>query len=160
MVWEYGWSFSRSLFIVSVVYSLSCLNRSPSNDYPDGSAESECWTWLLCDCSDTLSSSFHISRWFLSSPPDWYPESNILHSGCKWSLSLTISFEYAGEDQDEVSYDFTFENQPTIVELPKTDLTTGKELVVGKEYSMTETKPADGYVTAESISFTVDHYTP
>ena len=98
-----------------------------------------------------------------------------------------FTFEYAGEDQTEVSYDFTFENQPTIVELTKTDLTTGKELpgahlkvtdsdgntvdewtsteeshvikelVVGKEYTMTETKPADGYVTAESITFTVEN---
>ena len=96
-------------------------------------------------------------------------------------------FEYAGEDQAEVSYDFTFENQPTTVELTKTDLTTGKELpgahlkvtdadgnvvdewtsteeshvikelVVGNEYTMTETKPADGYVTAESITFTVEN---
>ncbi len=32
-----------------------------------------------------------------------------------------------------------------------------KELVVGKEYTMTETKPADGYVTAESITFTVEN---
>ena len=39
-----------------------------------------------------------------------------------------FTFEYAGEDQAEVSYDFTFENQPTTVELTKTDLTTGKEL--------------------------------
>ena len=98
-----------------------------------------------------------------------------------------FTFEYAGEDQTEVSYDFTFENQPTIVELIKTDLTTGKELpgahlkvtdsngntvdewtsteeshvikelVVGKEYTMAETKPADGYVTAESITFTVEN---
>ena len=98
-----------------------------------------------------------------------------------------FTFEYAGEDQAEVSYDFIFENQPTTVELTKTDLTTGKELpgahlkvtdsdgntvdewtsteeshvikelVVGKEYTMTETKPADGYVTAESISFTVEN---
>lgn len=98
-----------------------------------------------------------------------------------------FTFEYAGEDQTEVSYDFTFENQPTTVELTKTDLTTGKELpgahlkvtdsdgntvdewtsteeshvikelVVGKEYTMTETKPADGYVTAESITFTVEN---
>ena len=98
-----------------------------------------------------------------------------------------FTFEYAGEGQAEVSYDFTFENQPTTVELTKTDLTTGKELpgahlkvtdsdgntvdewtsteeshvikelVVGKEYTMTETKPADGYVTAESISFTVEN---
>ena len=98
-----------------------------------------------------------------------------------------FTFEYAGEDQAEVSYDFTFENQPTTVELTKTDLTTGKELpgahlkvtdsdgntvdewtsteeshvikelVVGKEYTMTETKPADGYVTAESITFTVEN---
>ena len=98
-----------------------------------------------------------------------------------------FTFEYAGEDQAEVSYDFTFENQPTTVELSKTDLTTGKELpgahlkvtdsdgntvdewtsteeshvikelVVGKEYTMTETKPADGYVTAESITFKVEN---
>ena len=39
-----------------------------------------------------------------------------------------FTFEYAGEDQAEVSYDFTFENQSTTVELTKTDLTTGKEL--------------------------------
>ena len=98
-----------------------------------------------------------------------------------------FTFEYAGEDQAEVSYDFIFENQPTTVELTKTDLTTGKELpgahlkvtdsdgntvdewtsteeshvikelVVGKEYTMTETKPADGYATAESITFTVEN---
>ena len=98
-----------------------------------------------------------------------------------------FTFEYAGEDQAEVSYDFTFENQSTTVELTKTDLTTGKELpgahlkvmdsdgntvdewtsteeshvikelVVGKEYTITETKPADGYVTAESITFTVEN---
>ena len=98
-----------------------------------------------------------------------------------------FTFEYDGEDQAEVSYDFTFENQPTTVELSKTDLTTGKELpgahlkvtdsdgntvdewtsteeshvikelVVGKKYTMTETKPADGYVTAESITFTVEN---
>ena len=73
------------------------------------------------------------------------------------------------------------------MELTKTDLTTGKELpgahlkvtdadgnvvdewtstegshvikelVVGNEYTMTETKPADGYVTAESITFTVEN---
>ena len=96
-------------------------------------------------------------------------------------------FEYAGADQAEVSYDFTFENEATTVELTKSDLTTGdelpgahlkvtdedgnvvdewvsteeahviKELVVGKTYTMTETKPADGYVTAESIEFTIEN---
>lgn len=98
-----------------------------------------------------------------------------------------FTFEYAGADQAEVSYDFTFENEATIVELTKSDLTTGdelpgahlkvtdedgnvvdewvsaeeahviKELVVGKIYTMTETKPADGYVTAESIEFTIEN---
>lgn len=98
-----------------------------------------------------------------------------------------FTFEYAGADQAEVSYDFTFENEATTVELTKSDLTTGdelpgahlkvtdedgnvvdewvsteeahviKELVVGKTYTMTETKPADGYVTAESIEFTVEN---
>ena len=32
-----------------------------------------------------------------------------------------------------------------------------KGLAVGKSYTMTETKPADGYVTAESITFTVEN---
>ena len=32
-----------------------------------------------------------------------------------------------------------------------------KELVVGKKYTMTETQPADGYVTAESIEFVVEN---
>ena len=98
-----------------------------------------------------------------------------------------FTFEYAGADQAEVSYDFTFENEATTVELKKSDLTTGdelpgahlkvtdedgnvvdewvsteeahviKELVVGKTYTMTETKPADGYVTAESIEFTIEN---
>ena len=31
-----------------------------------------------------------------------------------------------------------------------------KELVVGRKYTLTETKPADGYVTAESITFTIE----
>lgn len=31
-----------------------------------------------------------------------------------------------------------------------------KELTVGKEYTMTEVLPADGYATAESITFTVE----
>lgn len=98
-----------------------------------------------------------------------------------------FAFEYAGADQAEVSYDFAFENEATTVELIKSDLTTGdelpgahlkvtdedgnvvdewvstevahviKELVVGKTYTMTETKPADGYVTAESIEFTIEN---
>jgi LPXTG-motif cell wall-anchored protein len=96
-------------------------------------------------------------------------------------------FEYAGADQTTVTYDFTFENEATTVELTKSDLTTGeelpgaqlrvidengdlvdewvsteeahviKELVVGKSYTMIETKPADGYVTAESIDFTIEN---
>lgn len=96
-------------------------------------------------------------------------------------------FEYQGDKEAEVSYEFVFEDEPTTVKLSKTDLTTGeelpgarlqltdetgsvveewtsteethiiKELVVGKSYTLTETKPADGYVTAESITFTVEN---
>lgn len=94
-----------------------------------------------------------------------------------------FTFEYGDKTQAEVSYEFTIENEATTVELTKTDLTTEKdlpgaklkvtdefddlvdewtstskphvikELVVGKKYTMTETKPADGYVTAESIDY-------
>jgi len=97
-----------------------------------------------------------------------------------------FTFDYAGEDQPTVTYDFTFEDQPTVVEFTKSSLTTGKELpgcklkvvdaegnvvdewtsgkeahvirelTAGKEYTLTETKPADGYVTAESVKFKVE----
>ncbi len=96
-------------------------------------------------------------------------------------------FEYAGEDQEEKVFEFVFEDEATTVELTKADLTTGKELpgahlrvikengdlvdewvsgekphvirelTVGETYELTETKPADGYVTAESIVFTVEN---
>lgn len=98
-----------------------------------------------------------------------------------------FTFEYKGENVTEVPYEFTCENEPTMVELTKSDLTTGeelpgahlkvtdkdgnivdewiseknphviKELTVGKKYTLTETKPADGFVTAESIDFTVEN---
>ena len=98
-----------------------------------------------------------------------------------------FTFEYAGADVPEVTFEHTFENEATIFEITKSDLTTGeelpgaklevtdqdgtvvdewtsgtephiiKELEVGKEYTLTETLPADGYVTAESITFTVEN---
>lgn len=98
-----------------------------------------------------------------------------------------FTFSYQGEDTAEVSYAFTFEDEPTTVEVTKSDLTTGtelpgaalrvideagnvvdewvsekephviKELAVGKTYTLVETKPADGYVTAESIDFTIEN---
>ena len=97
-----------------------------------------------------------------------------------------FTFEYDGAEKEKVSYAFTFEDEPTVIEITKTSLTDGKELegaklqvtdengkivdswtsgkeahiikelVVGQKYTLTETKPADGYVTAESITFTVE----
>ena len=97
-----------------------------------------------------------------------------------------FTFEYDGADKETLSYEFTFEDEPTVVEITKTSLTDGKELegsklkvtdedgkvvdswtsgkeahiikelVAGKKYILTETKPADGYVTAESITFTIE----
>ena len=97
-----------------------------------------------------------------------------------------FTFEYDGADKETLSYEFTFEDEPTVVEITKTSLTDGKELegaklevtdedgkvvdswtsgkeahiikelVAGKKYTLTETKPANGYVTAESITFTVE----
>ena len=40
-----------------------------------------------------------------------------------------FTFEYGKPEEAEVSYEFVFENEPTTVELTKTDLTTGKEPV-------------------------------
>lgn len=98
-----------------------------------------------------------------------------------------FTFEYQGSGTSVAEYAFTFEDEQTTVELSKTDLTDKKELpgaslkvtdedgntvdewvskekahiikglIVGKKYKMTETKPADGYVTAESIEFTVEN---
>jgi uncharacterized surface anchored protein len=96
-----------------------------------------------------------------------------------------FTFEYQPDTKEDVVFDFTFENEATTVEITKTDLTNGeelpgaklqvtdengnvvdawtstttahiiKELVVGEKYTLTETKPADGYVTAESIEFVI-----
>ena len=98
-----------------------------------------------------------------------------------------FTFEYQGSGTSVAEYAFTFEDEQTTVELSKADLTDIKELpgaslkvtdedgntvdewvskeeahiikglIVGKKYKMTETKPADGYVTAESIEFTVEN---
>ena len=98
-----------------------------------------------------------------------------------------FTFEYQGSGTSVAEYAFTFEDEQTAVELSKADLTDKKELpgaslkvtdedgntvdewvskeeahiikglIVGKKYKMTETKPADGYVTAESIEFTVEN---
>ena len=98
-----------------------------------------------------------------------------------------FTFEYAGADQAVVEQNFTFEDEPTTVEITKSDITTGKEipgcklkvvdeegnvvdawtsteeshvikeLVVGKTYTLIETQPADGYVTAESIEFRIEN---
>lgn len=98
-----------------------------------------------------------------------------------------FTFEYQGSGTSVAEYAFTFEDEQTTVELSKADLTDKKELpgaslkvtdedgntvdewvskeeahiikglIVGKKYKMTETKPADGYVTAESIEFTVEN---
>lgn len=98
-----------------------------------------------------------------------------------------FTFEYQGSGTSVAEYAFTFEDEQTTVELSKADLTDKKELpgaslkvtdedgntvdewvskeeahiikglIVGKKYKMTETKPADGYVTAETIEFTVEN---
>ena len=98
-----------------------------------------------------------------------------------------FTFEYQGSGTSVAEYAFTFEDEQTTVEISKADLTDKKELpgaslkvtdedgntvdewvskeeahiikglIVGKKYKMTETKPADGYVTAESIEFTVEN---
>ncbi len=88
--------------------------------------------------------------------------------------------------QAEIVMEYAFENVPTMVELSKQDVTTGKELpgahmelrdetgnlidewisrdkphtiqklIVGKKYALVETKPADGYVSAERITFKIE----
>ena len=98
-----------------------------------------------------------------------------------------FTFDYAGAETPEVVFEFLYENEATTFEITKSDLTTGEELPgaklqvtdpdgnvvdswvsgkephiikkleVGKEYVLTEILPAEGYVTAESITFTVEN---
>lgn len=98
-----------------------------------------------------------------------------------------FTFSYQGERTGQAVYSFTFEDDPTTIELTKADLTTGKELpgaslqvldengeiveewiseekphiikelVVGKTYKMVERIPANGYATAESVEFTIEN---
>lgn len=97
-----------------------------------------------------------------------------------------FTFKAESSEKAAVSYEFIFEDEPTVFEFTKNSLTDGKEvegakltvtdengevvdewvsgkephiikeLVVGKTYTMTEILPAPGYVTAESIQFTVE----
>ena len=97
-----------------------------------------------------------------------------------------FTFTAESSDKATVSYEFIFEDEPTVFEFTKTSLTDGKEvegakltvtdengevvdewvsgkeqhiikeLVVGQTYTMTEVLTAPGYVTAESIQFTVE----
>ena len=96
-----------------------------------------------------------------------------------------FTFEYEGDEKETVSFEFAFVNEPTKVEVTKTDITGGSEipgahlqvldyagnvvdewvseekphlikyLHANREYELVERKPADGYTTAESIVFTV-----
>ena len=97
-----------------------------------------------------------------------------------------FTFDYGSANQAEIVYEFVFENEPTTVAFSKLEITGEHEipgahlelrdskgnlveewvstetphivqrLYAGKEYSLIETKPADGYVTAEKVTFTVE----
>ncbi len=98
-----------------------------------------------------------------------------------------FDFTYEDSENEDSFMELNFENVPTVFEFSKVTLTGGqeiegarlevrdesgnlvdewvsgkephmiKELVVGKKYTMTELQPADGYVTAERIEFTVEN---
>jgi LPXTG-motif cell wall-anchored protein len=100
---------------------------------------------------------------------------------------LTFDASYQGQEVSVVTLKSVMKNTATTVEITKSDLTTGEELpganlqvtdedgnvvdawvsgkeahiirklTVGKTYTLTETLPADGYVTAESIDFTIEN---
>lgn len=97
-----------------------------------------------------------------------------------------FTFDYGKADQTEIVYEFVFVNEPTTVAFSKLEITGEHEipgahlelrdskgnlveewvstesphiiqrLHAGMEYSLIETKPADGYVTAEKVTFTVE----
>lgn len=97
----------------------------------------------------------------------------------------SFNTKYQGEKTKEQEVSFIFEDEPTTIEITKSDLTNGRELpgaglkitdksgktvdswistsrphimkglIANEKYTLTETKPADGYVTAESIQFII-----
>lgn len=99
--------------------------------------------------------------------------------------SQEFEFPMDKNEDGSASYEFAFENEATVIQLVKLDQKTGKnlsgaslcvtdsygnkvvdwisqkdekeikELTVGDTYKMVELKPAHGYVTARSVSFTV-----
>ena len=101
------------------------------------------------------------------------------------SQEFLLDAAYRGQDVETVELTCEVENQPFVVAFTKYDLTnreelpgaqlevigedgklvdswisgdkphTIRELAVGKNYILRETKPADGYATAEEIEFTV-----
>ena len=99
---------------------------------------------------------------------------------------IEVDASYRGQDSEpviELNYDFY--NKPVIIEISKTDIVTGKEvigatltvtdsdgnvvdewvtdgtkhyikhLLLGETYTLTEVLPGDGYVTANDVTFTV-----
>ena len=98
-----------------------------------------------------------------------------------------FDFTYGDAETESIPLSFAFENETTVFEFTKVSLMDGKEvegaklqvtdsdgnvveewisgkephiireLEVGKTYKLTETLPAEGYVTAESIEFTVEN---
>ena len=97
----------------------------------------------------------------------------------------SFTFDGSNTDVAVVEMEYAFKDIPTLVDVTKSSLTTGEELegaslqvtdedgnvidswvsgtephritglVVDKTYTLTETLPASGYVTAESIEFTI-----
>ena len=97
----------------------------------------------------------------------------------------TFTFDGSNTDIAIVEMEYTFEDMPTLVDVIKSSLATGEELegaslqvtdedgnvidswisekephritglVVGKTYTLTETLPAAGYTTAESVEFSI-----
>ena len=94
-----------------------------------------------------------------------------------------FTFDYEGPEKEKVSYSFTFENEPTKIQISKTDIsgkelpgakltildkdgkvmeswTSGKEphyiemLPIG-EYTLHEESAPEGYLVAEDVKFTV-----
>ncbi|MDD4369880.1 MAG: SpaA isopeptide-forming pilin-related protein [Anaerostipes sp.] len=95
-----------------------------------------------------------------------------------------FTFEYAGEKEAEVTYEFVFENDVTKIEISKQDMTTGKELPGAKltifdeagneveswtseekahyieklpvgKYTLHEESAPEGYLVSEDVSFEV-----
>ena len=75
------------------------------------------------------------------------------------SATNFITFEYGGAEKEKISYAFTFEDEPTVIEITKTSLTDGKELE-GAKLQVTDESGNVNYISVFYASYIFSNILP